>query len=82
MKGDLYYQRMGNRLAKKLNIPDVSGPQVMDQVFSLKEDYEAFRILKEQTGVKWDKENNTVDADLEWWESMEQVYLHFPSPYI
>ena len=71
--------KLWQQIAQKLDIPDypgISGVQVMEKVNSLKQDYKAFQFLKDQTGVGWDEEKDTVDADDGWWDLKSQVYTH------
>ncbi|KAB1212280.1 hypothetical protein CJ030_MR5G025048 [Morella rubra] len=68
--------KLWQQIAQKLDIPDypgISGVQVMGKVNSLKQDYKAFQFLKDQTGVGWDEEKDTVDADDAWWDLKSQA---------
>ncbi|KAB1205201.1 hypothetical protein CJ030_MR7G021971 [Morella rubra] len=68
--------KLWQQIAQKLDIPDypgISGVQVMGKVNSLKQDYKAFQFLKDQTGVGWDEEKDTVDADDGWWDLKSQA---------
>lgn len=80
MDGKPTDRQLWERVVFNLAIPNLTGTQVMTKVNSLKADYKAFCILKEQTGVGWNQEAYTVDVDDDWWARMVQVYLHFPTP--
>ncbi|KAB1209826.1 hypothetical protein CJ030_MR6G013182 [Morella rubra] len=41
-------------------------------------DYKAFCTLKKQTGVGWNYETNTVEADDVWWDNFTRGLANFP----
>ncbi|KAB1225863.1 hypothetical protein CJ030_MR1G027866 [Morella rubra] len=50
-----------------LCLPAASYNRKLNPREKLKADYKAFCTLKNQTGVSWNQETNTVDADDTWW---------------
>ncbi|KAB1199784.1 hypothetical protein CJ030_MR0G013381 [Morella rubra] len=61
-----------------MSIPNISVSQVVNKVQSLKADYKAFCTLKKQTGVGWNYETNTVEADDVWWDNFTRGLANFP----
>ncbi|KAB1219958.1 hypothetical protein CJ030_MR3G022808 [Morella rubra] len=61
--------KVWDRITANLSIPNISVSQVVNKVQSLKADYKAFCTLKKQTGVGWNYETNTVEADDVWWDN-------------
>ncbi|KAB1202394.1 hypothetical protein CJ030_MR8G020191 [Morella rubra] len=61
--------KVWDRITANMSIPNISVSQVVNKVQSLKADYKAFCTLKKQTGVGWNYETNTVEADDVWWDN-------------
>ncbi|KAB1209745.1 hypothetical protein CJ030_MR6G001836 [Morella rubra] len=62
---------MWQEIAQKLDIPNypwLSVAQGIGKVNALKQDYRASQFLKDQIGVGWNEEKNTIDADDAWWD--------------
>ena len=61
---DKFSQKTDKRLAKK---------QLKNKWDSLKKDYTGWMELVNVTGLGWDPETKTMDADNDWWKTRLEV---------
>jgi hypothetical protein len=66
---DKFVERTGDRLVKK---------QFKNKWDALKKDYTGWMELQNATGLGWDPETKTMDADDDWWKTHLAVssYVH------